>query len=61
MATKAHIAKTKRKPKFKVRQLNRCQRCGRTKGYLRDFALCRICMREMAQQGFLPGVRKASW
>ncbi len=61
MATKAQIAKAKRKPKFKVRKLNRCQRCGRTRAYLRDFGLCRICTREMAHQGLLPGVRKASW
>ena len=61
MATKAHIAKSKRKPKFAVRQVNRCQRCGRTKGIINDFALCRICMREMAHKGLLPGVRKASW
>ena len=61
MATKAHIAKSKRKPKFAVRQVNRCQRCGRTKSIMNDFGLCRICMREMAHQGLLPGVRKASW
>lgn len=61
MATKAHIAKSKRTPKFAVRQVNRCQRCGRSKGYLRDFGLCRICMREMAHQGYLPGVTKSSW
>ena len=61
MATKAHIAKSKRTPKFAVRQVNRCQRCGRSKAYLRDFGLCRICMREMAHKGYLPGVTKASW
>jgi small subunit ribosomal protein S14 len=61
MATKAHIAKSKRTPKFSARAVNRCSRCGRSRGYLRDFNLCRICMREMAHQGFLPGVRKASW
>jgi small subunit ribosomal protein S14 len=61
MATKAHIAKSKRSPKFSVRQVHRCARCGRTRGYLRDFNLCRICMREMAHQGFLPGIRKSSW
>ncbi len=61
MATKAHIAKSKRTPKFEVRQVNRCGRCGRSRSYLRDFGLCRICMREMAHQGFLPGIRKASW
>lgn len=61
MATKAHIAKSKRTPKFAVRQINRCTRCGRSRGYLRDFELCRICVREMAHQGYLPGVRKSSW
>ncbi len=61
MATKAHIAKSKRTPKFAVRQVNRCARCGRARSYLRDFNLCRICTREMAHQGFLPGIRKASW
>lgn len=61
MATKAHIAKSKRKPKFEVRQVNRCQRCGRSKAYLRDFGMCRICVREMAHKGYLPGVTKSSW
>lgn len=61
MATKAHIAKSKRAPKFSTQQVNRCQRCGRAKGYLRDFGLCRICMREMAHKGYLPGVTKSSW
>lgn len=61
MATKAHIAKSKRKPKFAVRQVNRCQRCGRSKAYLRDFGMCRICVREMAHKGYLPGVTKSSW
>ena len=61
MATKAHIAKSNRDPKFSTRQVNRCNICGRARGYLRDFGLCRICMRELAHQGHLPGVRKASW
>lgn len=61
MARKALIAKAKRKPKFKVRQYNRCQRCGRPRGYYRKFGLCRICLREMALAGLVPGVRKASW
>lgn len=61
MATKAHIAKSKRTPKFSARGVNRCSRCGRARSYLRDFDLCRICMREMAHQGFLPGIRKSSW
>jgi small subunit ribosomal protein S14 len=61
MATTAHIAKSKRKAKFAVRAVNRCGRCGRARGYMRDFGLCRICMREMAHKGYLPGVTKASW
>lgn len=61
MARKSLIAKAKRKPKFKVRQYNRCQRCGRQRGYHRKFGLCRICFREMALAGLIPGVRKASW
>jgi small subunit ribosomal protein S14 len=61
MATKAHIAKSKRTAKFSVRVVNRCSRCGRARSYLRDFGLCRICMREMAHKGHLPGVTKASW
>ena len=61
MATKAKIASSKRTPKYSVRHVNRCSRCGRARGYLRDFGLCRICMREMAHAGYLPGVTKSSW
>ncbi len=61
MAKKSLIAKANRKPKFKVRQYNRCRRCGRARAYLRDFGMCRICVRELASRGELPGVRKASW
>lgn len=61
MAKKALIEKAKRKPKFKVRAYNRCQRCGRARGYLRDFGVCRICFRELALKGEIPGVVKASW
>jgi small subunit ribosomal protein S14 len=61
MARKALIAKAKREPKFSTRRLNRCQCCGRARAYMRDFGLCRICMREMAHRGYLPGVTKASW
>ena len=61
MATKAQIARSKSAPKFANRRVNRCNRCGRARGYLRDFGLCRICMREMAHRGYLPGVVKASW
>ncbi|MDO8435769.1 MAG: type Z 30S ribosomal protein S14 [bacterium] len=61
MATKAQIAKSKRKPKFKSRITSRCFRCGRKRGYMRKFKLCRICFREMANQGLIPGVKKSSW
>jgi small subunit ribosomal protein S14 len=47
--------------KFKIRVRNRCRLCGRPRGYIRRFQLCRICFRELALQGKLPGVAKASW
>jgi small subunit ribosomal protein S14 len=50
-----------KKPKFKVRHRNRCGRCGRPRAYLRAFGLCRICFRELALLGHLPGVKKSSW
>jgi len=61
VATKALIAKTRMKPKFKVRTKNRCSRCGRPRAFLRDFGMCRICFRELALRGHIPGVVKASW
>lgn len=61
MATKAKIAKTRIRPKFKVRAKNRCKRCGRPRAFMRKFGLCRICFRQLALQGYLPGVIKASW
>jgi len=61
MATEAQIAKSKRKPKFSSRVVRRCWRCGRNHGYIRDFELCRICFRELARSGQIPGIRKASW
>jgi small subunit ribosomal protein S14 len=61
MARKALIERTRRKPKFQVRHRNRCQRCGRSRAYLRKFGICRICFREMSLRGEIPGVRKASW
>lgn len=61
MATAAKMAKMRRPQKFKVRERNRCRICGRGRSYLRKFALCRICFRTMALQGYLPGVIKASW
>jgi len=61
MAKKALVAKAARKPKFKVRGYNRCNRCGRPHSVFRKFGLCRICLREMAHRGELPGVSKSSW
>ncbi len=61
MARKSLIIKASRKPKFGVRGYTRCRRCGRARAYLRDFGMCRICFRELAQKGELPGVRKAAW
>jgi small subunit ribosomal protein S14 len=61
MAKTSLIAKAARRPKFKVRSYTRCKRCGRPRGYLRKFNLCRICFRELALQGQIPGVVKASW
>ncbi len=61
MATEAQIAKSKRAPKFSSRKVNRCWRCGRRHGYMRDFKLCRICFRELANGGQIPGVSKSSW
>lgn len=61
MAKKSMIAKQQRVPKYKVRGYNRCRQCGRPRAYLRKFGMCRICVRELALRGELPGVRKASW
>lgn len=61
MAKLSLMAKAKRKPKFAVRKHNRCPICGRPRGYLRKFDMCRICFRNMALRGELPGVVKASW
>lgn len=61
MAKKALIAKAKRKPKYPVQAYNRCRRCGRPRAFIRKFGMCRICVRELAHRGELPGVRKASW
>lgn len=61
MATVAQIAKSKKKPKFSTRVVRRCALCGRKRAYMRDFGLCRICFREQAEVGAIPGIRKASW
>lgn len=61
MAKKALIEKSGRTPKFKVRAYTRCQRCGRPHSVYRKFRLCRVCLREMAHAGEIPGLKKASW
>ena len=61
MAKTCLIEKQKRAPKFKVRAYNRCGGCGRSRGYIRKFGICRICFREMAHRGLIPGVTKSSW
>lgn len=61
MARKAKKVRETKDLKFKVRYRNRCTRCGRARGYIRRFGLCRLCFREFASRGEIPGVRKASW
>ncbi len=61
MASIRAFAKMVKKPKYSVRVRNRCQRCGRPRAYYRKFALCRLCLRQLALAGQLPGVVKASW
>ncbi|MBT3294156.1 MAG: type Z 30S ribosomal protein S14 [Verrucomicrobia bacterium] len=61
MAKTSLIAKAAREPKFSVRRYNRCVRCGRPRAYMRKFKLCRLCFRELASSGLIPGVTKASW
>ena len=61
MAKKSLIAKAKRTPRFEVRSYTRCFVCGRSRAYMRRFGLCRICFRERALLGELPGVTKSSW
>lgn len=61
MAKTALIAKSEKTAKFSTRQYNRCKRCGRPRAFIRKFQLCRICFRELASAGEIPGVTKASW
>ena len=61
MAKKSVIARALKQPKFKSRVVRRCFKCGRKHGYMRDFDLCRICFRELANEGNIPGVKKSSW
>jgi Ribosomal protein S14 len=61
LAKTSMIVKSQRKPKFAVRHHNRCQRCGRPHAYYRKFGICRVCLRNLAHNGELPGVVKSSW
>lgn len=61
MARVALVVKANKKPKFSTRKVNRCKLCGRPRGYMRKFGMCRICFREHASRGQVPGVTKASW
>ncbi len=61
MAKKSVIARSEKKPKFSTRAVNRCWKCGRKRYYMRAFGLCRMCFRELASKGEIPGVKKSSW
>lgn len=61
VAKKSMILKALRTPKYSTRKVNRCKICGRPHGYMRRFGMCRICFRNLASKGQIPGVRKASW
>jgi len=61
MASKAKIIKAADPPKFSTRRHSRCRLCGRPRAVYRKFGICRICFRELADEGLIPGVRKASW
>jgi small subunit ribosomal protein S14 len=61
MAKTSQRVKQARPAKFKTREYHRCKRCGRARAYYRKFGLCRICLREVAHQGLVPGVKKSSW
>lgn len=61
MAKTSQKASAKKKPKFSSRLVRRCFKCGRRRGFMRDFGLCRICFRELANKGEIPGIKKSSW
>ena len=61
MAKKSMIVKSQKKQKYKVREYTRCQRCGRPHSVLKKYGICRICFREWAYNGQIPGVKKSSW
>ncbi|MFW5781737.1 MAG: type Z 30S ribosomal protein S14 [Candidatus Muiribacteriaceae bacterium] len=61
MAKKCLVEKSKKVNKFRVREYNRCPICGRPRAYIRKFGMCRLCFRDLARAGMIPGVRKSSW
>lgn len=61
MAKKSVVARSKKTPKFSTREVKRCWKCGRKRGYMRKFDICRVCFRELASKGEIPGVKKSSW
>lgn len=61
MAKTSVVARANKKPKFSTRTVKRCFRCGRKNGYMGDFGVCRICFRELANEGVIPGIKKSSW
>ncbi|MDP8322427.1 MAG: type Z 30S ribosomal protein S14 [Candidatus Stygibacter australis] len=61
MAKKSWVVKQRRAPKFSVRKYSRCKLCGRSRAYMRDFGICRLCFRKLASSGKIPGIQKASW
>ena len=61
MAKKSLVAKQQRESKYKVRSYSRCNRCGRPRAVYRKFGVCRICLRELAHNGYIPGMTKSSW
>jgi len=61
MAKKSKIVKNNKKQKFVIRHRNRCNLCGRPRAYIRKFGICRMCFRELAHRGEIPGVKKSSW
>jgi small subunit ribosomal protein S14 len=61
MAKESLVVKQARKQRYKTREYNRCSRCGRPRGYYREFGICRICLQELAHEGVIPGLTKSSW
>ncbi len=61
MAKTSQFVKSQRQQKYQTRNYNRCRRCGRSRAFLRKFGLCRICLREVASEGYVPGLTKSSW